>query len=110
VLLATAILAPGVYGRSVPPPPPFITVNVLVAIALLAPVSRWSDDAGTALVLIAGLVSFSVGAAVLVGAGFTWARTPAMLSVAMSAGALAELGAGVLALATFRKSDVHYAA
>jgi hypothetical protein len=107
VLLATLILAPVAYGRAAPPPPPFTAVNVLVAIALLAPISRWSDDAGTALVLIAGLVSFSVGAALLVGAGFTWATTPAMLSVAMSAGALAELGAGVLALSTFRKSDAH---
>ena len=109
VLLATAILAPEVYRRSVQPPPPFTTINVLVAIALLAPVSRWSDDAGRALVLIAGLVSFSLGAAVLVGVGFKWAEWQVMLSIAMSAGALAELGAGVLALATFRKSDVRYA-
>jgi len=108
VLLATAILAPAVYGRSVPPP--FTIINVLVAIALLAPVSRWSGDAGRALVLIAGLVSFSLGAALLVGAGFTWAERSVMVSVALSVGALAELGAGVLALATtFRKSDVRYA-
>ena len=109
VLLATVILDSGALGRALPPP--VTTVNLLAAVALLAPISRWSDDAGRALALIAGLVSFSLGSGVLVFVGFTWAERSAMLSAALSVGALAELGAGVLALiATFRKPDLRYAA
>lgn len=109
VLVATVIFASGIAGRAVPPH--ITTVNFLVAVALLAPISRWSDDTGRALALIAGFVSFSLGSGVLILSGFTWAERPAMLSVAVSVAALAQLGGGVLALiATFRKPDVHYAA
>ncbi len=57
MLGVAAILVPVEFGRTRPPIPS--PVNVLIAVVLLAPVSRWSADAAKALLLLVGFVSLA---------------------------------------------------
>jgi hypothetical protein len=80
-------------------------LNVLIGIAMLAPMARRKLGAGKVLVVIGGLVSLLLGFALLDAASVLAAGGPGRLlaAVACLAGAACNLGAGVLALvAAFR--------
>lgn len=83
-------------------------LNVLIGIAMVAPVAWWNAGAGKVLVVIGGFVSLLLGFALLDAASALAAGGLARLlaAVACLAGAACNLGAGVLALvAAFRRDE-----
>lgn len=87
-------------------------LNVLIGIALLAPVSRRSSGAGKVLIVMAGFVSLLLGFALLDAAAALMGHhgsAKLLSALACFAGAAADLGAGVLGLiAVFRHYGNNY--
>jgi hypothetical protein len=106
-----ALAADGIAWRAPRAIPAFAVnaiLNVLIGIAMLAPVARRSAGAGKVLVVIGGFVSLLMGFALLDAAFAIAVGEPVSLlaAVACSTGAGCNLGAGVLVLvAAFRRHE-----